>query len=98
VASGQWPAKTSRHSQLSILNPSFRPLVTDHWPLIFKERLMKWVRTTVRNAQTAGELFGFFGKQKRWWLLPIIISLFLLGALIVVAQSSSLAPFIYTMF
>jgi hypothetical protein len=59
---------------------------------------MKWVRTTVRNAQTAGELFGFFGKQKRWWLLPIIISLFLLGALIVVAQSSSLAPFIYTMF
>jgi hypothetical protein len=59
---------------------------------------MKWVRTTVRNVQTAGELFGFFGKQKRWWLLPIIVTLFLLGALIVVAQSSSLAPFIYTMF
>ena len=55
---------------------------------------MSWVRTTVRNVQTAGELFGFFGKQKRWWLLPIIVSLFLLGALIVVAQSSSLAPFI----
>jgi len=59
---------------------------------------MNWIRTTTRNVQTAGELLGFFGKQKRWWLLPIILTMFLLGALIVVAQSSSLAPFIYTMF
>jgi hypothetical protein len=59
---------------------------------------MKWLRVASRNVQTAGELFSFFGKQKRWWLLPIIVTLFLLGALIVVAQSSSLAPFIYTMF
>jgi Family of unknown function (DUF5989) len=59
---------------------------------------MKWMRTTARNLQTAGELFSFFGKQKRWWLLPMVLTLFLLGALIVVAQSSSLAPFIYTMF
>jgi hypothetical protein len=58
---------------------------------------MKWLRTTTRNLQTAGELVGFLGKQKRWWLLPIVLTLFLLGALIVVAQSSSLAPFIYTM-
>ncbi len=47
--------------------------------------------------RTAGELFSFFG-GRRWWVLPIIITLFLLGAFIVVAQSSSLAPFIYTMF
>ena len=59
---------------------------------------MKWIRTSARNLQTAGELFSFFGKQKRWWLMPIVLTLFLLGALIVVAQSSSLAPFIYTMF
>ncbi|MFZ0417779.1 MAG: DUF5989 family protein [Candidatus Sulfotelmatobacter sp.] len=59
---------------------------------------MKFVRTTVRNMQTAGELLHFFGRNKRWWLLPILLTLFLLGALIVVAQSSSLAPFIYTMF
>jgi Family of unknown function (DUF5989) len=58
----------------------------------------KWMRTTARNLQTAGELFSFLGKQKRWWLLPMVLTLFLLGALIVVAQSSSLAPFIYTMF
>jgi hypothetical protein len=42
-------------------------------------------------------MFSFFG-GRRWWILPIIATLFLLGAFIVVAQSSSLAPFIYTMF
>jgi hypothetical protein len=72
------------------------PLTTDDGS--YQGETMKWMRTTVRNVQTAGELFGFFGRQKRWWVLPIIVTLFLLGALIVVAQSSSLAPFIYTMF
>jgi hypothetical protein len=58
---------------------------------------MKWVRTTARNVRTAGELFSFFG-GRRWYILPILITLFLLGVFIIVAQSSSLAPFIYTMF
>jgi hypothetical protein len=59
---------------------------------------MSWTRTTISNLQTVGELFSFLTKRKRWWLLPIVLILFLIGALIVVAQSSSLAPFIYTMF
>ena len=58
---------------------------------------MKFVQTATRNLRTAGELFSFFG-GRRWWILPIIVTLFLLGAFIVVAQSSSLAPCIYTMF
>ena len=58
---------------------------------------MKFVSAATRNIKTAAELFSFFG-GKRWWVLPIIVILFLLGAFIVVAQSSSLAPFIYTMF
>lgn len=58
---------------------------------------MKFLRTAARNVRVAGELFSFFS-GRRWWMLPIIIVLFLLGAFIVVAQSSSLAPFIYTMF
>ena len=53
---------------------------------------MKFIRNTARKLQTAGELLHFFGKNKRWWLLPILLTLFMLGALIVVAQSSSLAP------
>lgn len=58
---------------------------------------MKFVQTAARNVRTATELFSYFG-GRRWWVLPIIVTLFLLGAFIVVAQSSSLAPFIYTMF
>jgi len=46
----------------------------------------------------AGELFAFFWGNKRWWLTPMIITLFLLGALIIFAQSSAIAPFIYTLF
>jgi Family of unknown function (DUF5989) len=58
---------------------------------------MKFIKTAGRNLRTAGELLSFFG-GRRWWILPIIAFLFLLGVFIVVAQSSSLAPFIYTMF
>ena len=59
---------------------------------------MKFVRNTARNFGVAGELFSFFLKNKRWWLVPMIVTLFLLGALIVLAQSSAIAPFIYTLF
>ena len=54
---------------------------------------MKFLRTASRNLRVAGQLFSFFG-GRRLWILPIIAVLFLLGAFIVVAQSSSLAPFI----
>jgi len=36
--------------------------------------------------------------NKRWWLLPMVGALLLFGVLIVVAQSSAIAPFIYTLF
>lgn len=58
---------------------------------------MKFVRSAARNMRVAGELVSYFG-ARRWWIVPIVVTLFLLGAFIVVAQSSSLAPFIYTMF
>jgi hypothetical protein len=62
-----------------------------------RRKSMKFFQSAARNLRTTGELFSFFG-GRRWWILPIIVVLFLLGAFIVVAQSSSLAPFIYTMF
>ena len=40
----------------------------------------------------------FLRQNKKLWLLPIIVVLFMLGALLVFAQSSALAPFIYTIF
>ena len=59
---------------------------------------MKFLQTASRRFGIAGELLSFFVSNKRWWLLPVILSLFLIGALIVVAQSSAIAPFIYTLF
>jgi hypothetical protein len=44
------------------------------------------------------ELWHFMRIRKKWWLLPIIVVLLLMGVLLVFAQSSVLAPFIYTIF
>jgi hypothetical protein len=44
------------------------------------------------------ELWGFLRERKKWWLLPIIVTLLLLGLLIVFTEGSAIAPFIYTMF
>ncbi|MDD5561770.1 MAG: DUF5989 family protein [Candidatus Omnitrophica bacterium] len=44
------------------------------------------------------EFWGFLKTRKKWWLGPIIIILLLLGVLIFFAQSSSVAPFMYTLF
>ncbi|MFA6217331.1 MAG: DUF5989 family protein [Candidatus Omnitrophota bacterium] len=44
------------------------------------------------------ELWDFLKVRKRWWLTPIVIMLLLLGFLIIFFESSSVAPFIYTLF
>lgn len=44
------------------------------------------------------ELWDFLKVRKKWWLLPIVTMLVLLGALIAFTQGSAVAPFIYTLF
>jgi hypothetical protein len=44
------------------------------------------------------DLWGFMRERKKFWLAPIIIILILLGALLILAQGSAVAPFIYTLF
>ncbi|MEO8434655.1 MAG: DUF5989 family protein [Pyrinomonadaceae bacterium] len=44
------------------------------------------------------EIWMFLRERKKFWLLPIIIVMLLFGALMIFAQSSALAPFIYTLF
>lgn len=44
------------------------------------------------------ELFSFLWKEKMWWLIPMIVILLLLGMLMLFAQGSAVAPFIYTLF
>ncbi|MDQ7831058.1 MAG: DUF5989 family protein [Thermodesulfobacteriota bacterium] len=44
------------------------------------------------------ELWGFLRVRKKFWLLPIILTLLLFGALVVLTSGSAVAPFIYTLF
>ena len=44
------------------------------------------------------EFWDFLRQEKKYWLAPIVIVLVLLGFLLVFAQSSAVAPFIYTLF
>jgi hypothetical protein len=44
------------------------------------------------------ELWMFMRVRKKYWLLPIMIMMVLLGGLVVLTQGSAVAPFIYTIF
>jgi hypothetical protein len=44
------------------------------------------------------DLWGFMRERKKFWLGPIILVMLLLGVLIVLAEGSAIAPFIYTLF
>lgn len=44
------------------------------------------------------ELWAFLRARKKFWLWPIFAMMLLLGALIILAQGSAVAPFIYTLF
>lgn len=44
------------------------------------------------------EFWAYLKVRKKWWLLPIIVVMLLVGSLLVFAQGSALAPFIYTIF
>ena len=44
------------------------------------------------------ELWSFMKVRKKWWLAPVLLVLFAVGTLLVFAQGSALAPFIYTIF
>ena len=44
------------------------------------------------------EFWAFLRSRKKFWLLPIMVMMLVFGALLVLAQSSAIAPFIYTLF
>jgi hypothetical protein len=44
------------------------------------------------------ELGAYMSTRKKWWLLPVIVVLLVVGGLLVLAQGSAIAPFIYTVF
>ena len=58
----------------------------------------KALRAAGRRVGIMGELLAFLWEQKLWWLIPMVSVLLLLGVILIFAQSSAIAPFIYTLF
>jgi hypothetical protein len=50
------------------------------------------------SVSFAAELWSFLRTRRKYWLVPLFIAMALLGGLIVLAQGSAIAPFIYTLF
>ncbi len=50
------------------------------------------------KTRIIAEFIEFLKQNKKWWLMPIFLVMGLLGLLLVLAKSSAVAPFIYTLF
>ena len=59
---------------------------------------MSRLASTSRRIGIVGEFFAFLWQRKLWWMIPVIGVVFIFGLLLILAQSSALAPFIYTLF
>lgn len=59
---------------------------------------MSFLKGITDRIGIVGELLQFFIQNKWWWITPMIIVLILFAFLIIFAQSSAVAPFIYTLF
>ena len=59
---------------------------------------MAVARNVLVKLGIMGELLQFLWQQKLWWLIPMVVVLLGFGLLLVLAQGSAIAPFIYTLF
>jgi hypothetical protein len=55
-------------------------------------------KENMANPSLIGEFWEFIKYRKRYWLLPIVVVMLLLGGLIVFTETSAVAPFIYALF
>ena len=58
----------------------------------------KAIGGAARRVGIMGELLHFMWERKLWWMMPMVIVLLLFGILLIFAQSSAIAPFVYTLF
>ena len=55
-------------------------------------------KTVISKVSIFRELLAFLWQRKLWWMIPMIVFLVLFGLLLIFAQSSAVAPFIYSLF
>ena len=58
----------------------------------------KAIEAAGRKVRIMQELMVFLWERKLWWMMPMVLTLLLFGLLILFAESSAVAPFIYTLF
>jgi hypothetical protein len=54
------------------------------------------VRNFAVKLRVLGELFVFLWKNKRWWLIPVLVLLVIISLFLVFSQNSIIGPFIYS--
>ncbi len=59
---------------------------------------MKFLKQMFSRGGEAGELITFLWKAKLWFLVPFVLVLLIFGLLLIFAQATGVAPFIYTLF
>jgi hypothetical protein len=59
---------------------------------------MKAAKNVAPGLGTAGELMQFLWQRKLWWMIPFVFTLLVVGVLLLVGQTTGVAPFIYTLF
>jgi hypothetical protein len=59
---------------------------------------MSWKNRASDRVSIFAEFVEFLWERKLWWMIPMVVVLVLCGALLILAQSSAIAPFIYTLF
>jgi len=67
---------------------SRRKISKNHFENLYKQCLMEYIK----------DLWDYLKVRKKYWLVPLILILLLLGFLIVFTGGSAVAPFIYTLF
>ena len=60
--------------------------------------MAKTMRRAARRLGIMAELISFLWERKLWWLIPMVTGLLALAGILAFAQSSAIAPFIYTIF
>ncbi len=58
----------------------------------------KWFAGAESRAGTVRELLVFLWENRLWWIIPFVVMLLLVGILVVFAQTSPVAPFMYALF
>ncbi|MBI2118087.1 MAG: hypothetical protein HYT97_00495 [Elusimicrobia bacterium] len=60
--------------------------------------MIQFLKNLKSRSKIIKDFLNFLWERKLWWLIPMIITLLLIGFILIFSQGSAVAPFIYTLF